>query len=188
MIFPRFGILYFGFLLLISSCGGSGEQKVDTSAVQEEMDRREVKRVTPEEIIKAAYQKGKPLAQEMFSVLVSTYQQENPTPDFVAYMQSQSVHTFADDATVHWVPVDTPASELSEYEQQIMEAYRYSQQQREELIDNVQRMGEDTLLYTYPIILNDTLKQKLSLPADTAQPFLGMWSIHFSQKSIVQGM
>lgn len=188
MPLSRFYSGCFGCLILLNSCGQSGEQKVDTNAVQEEMARRDVKRVMPEEIIAAAYQKGKPLAREMFSVLVNAYKEEAPQEGFATYMQTQSVHTFAKDATIHWIPADAPASDLSEYEQQIMEAYRYSQQQHEELIENVQRTGEDTLLYTFPIILNDTLQQMLSSPADTAQPFLGMWSIHFSQKSIVQGM
>lgn len=188
MWFSRFWGKCLVFSVLLSSCGGSGEQQVDTTAVQEEMARREAKRVMPEEIIAAAYQKGEPLAREIFAVVVNQYQ-ENPSQEsFVTYLQRQSVHTFAEDATIHWVSVDTKADDLNEYEQQIMEAYRYSQQQHEDLIDNVQRMGEDTLLYTHPITLNDSLQQMLSLPADTAPAFLGMWSIYLPQKAIIQGM
>jgi len=175
-------------LFIVSACGGTSEQRMDTTAVQEEMAQREPKRVMPEEITEAVYLKGEPLAQKMFTVLVEQYQQEAPNTDFVAYLQDQSVHTFADDATVHWIPVSTLADELREKEQQILEAYRYSQQQREELIGNVQRIGEDTLLYTHPVTLTESLRSELSLPADTEETFLGMWSIYIPKRSIVQDM
>ncbi|MEM9671988.1 MAG: hypothetical protein AAF992_05300 [Bacteroidota bacterium] len=176
------------FLIIISSCGSTSEQRVDTTAVQEEMAQREPKRVMPEEITKAAYLMGEPLAQEMFTVLVEQYQQQAPDTDFMAYLQDQSMHTFAEDATVHWIPVSTQADELRKKEQQILEAYRYSQQQREELIGNVQRIGEDTLLYTHPVTLDKSLRTELNLPADTEETFLGMWSIYISKKAIVQAM
>lgn len=188
MKFFRFCTGCFFAVSLLISCGGPGEQSVDTAAVREEMNQREPKRVMSEDIVEAAYLKGEPLARQMFAVMVDGYQQEQPDADFVAYLQNQSIHTFAEDATVHWVPVDTPAEDLSDYEQQILEAYRYSQQQREDLIANVQRISEDTLLYTHPITLNDSLQKMLSLPADTATTFLGMWSIYIPQKAIIQDL
>lgn len=174
--------------IMISSCGGTSEQRVDTIAVQEEMAQREPKRVMPEEIVEAAYLKGEPLAQKMFAVLVEQYQKEESGEEFTTYLQNQSVHTFSEDAMVHWIPVTTQADDLNDKEQQILEAYRYSQQQREELIGNVQRIGEDTLLYTHPVTLNDSLQNMLSLPEDATETFLGMWSIYIPKKAIVQDM
>ncbi|WKN45111.1 hypothetical protein [Tunicatimonas pelagia] len=182
----RYSVLL--LLVIISACGGTGEQRVDTTAVQEEMAQREPKRVTPEQVTEAAYQQGGSMAQQMLSLLTKQYQEEKLEIDFVAYLQNQSVHTFAGEATIHWIPVSTQASDLPEKEQQILEAYRYSQEQQQELIGNVQRIGQDTLLYTHPVTLNDSLRVQLALPADTAQILLGMWSIYISKKTIVQGM
>lgn len=180
--------LILSILFIASACGGTSEQRVDTAAVQEEMAQREPKRVMPEEIVEAAYLKGEPLAQKMLAVLVEQYQEEEPGTDFVTYLQNQSVHTFSEEAMVHWIPVSTLADNLREKEQQILEAYRYSQQQREELIGNVQRIGEDTLLYTHPATLDESLRTELNLPADTEETFLGMWSIYIPEKAIVQDM
>ncbi|MEM8966956.1 MAG: hypothetical protein AAGE93_11110 [Bacteroidota bacterium] len=176
------------FPLLLVACGGTGEQRVDTTAVQQEMARREPKRVTPDEITEAAYLRGGSMAQQMLSLLVKQYREEKPEADFITYLQKQSVHTFAEDATVHWVSESVQTSGLREKEQQILEAYRYSQEQNQELIGNVQRIGEDTLLYTHPVILNDSLRMSLAMPTDTEAAFLGMWSIYFSKKVIVQDM
>mgnify|MGYP001062517370 CR=1 FL=1 len=183
-------IRYSALLLLaiISACGGTGEQRVDTTAVQEEMAQREPKRVTPEEITEAAYQQGGSMAQQMLSLLIKQYKEEKPETDFTTYVQSQSVHTFAGDATVHWIPVSTQTGNLQEKEQQILEAYRYSQEQQQELIGNVQRIGQDTLLYTHPVTLNDSLRTALALPTDTSETLLGMWSIYIPKKAIVQDM
>ncbi len=147
--------------LMLFACGDAGEQRVDTTAVQEEMAQREPKRVMPEDITEAAYRQGGSMAQQMISLVIKQYQEEKPAIEFTAYLQSQSVHTFAGDATVHWIPVSTQANDLPGKEQQILEAYRYSQQQRQELINNVQRIGEDTLLYTHPVTLNDSLRTAL---------------------------
>jgi len=175
-------------LFIASACGGTGEQQVDTVAVQEEMAQREPKRVMPEEIVEGAYLKGEPLAQKMFAALVEQYREEESDTDFVTYLQNQSVHTFSEDAVVHWIPVSTLMDNMREKERQIMKAYRYSQQQREELIGNVQRIGEDTLLYTHPVTLNDSLQNMLSVSGDTTETFLGMWSIYIPKKAIVQDM
>lgn len=186
MIFLRYTI-FSGLFFMLVACGG-GNQQVETSAVREEMAQREPKRVMPDEIVEAAYLKGEPLAQKMSAMLVEQYQQEAGNTNFVAYLQDQSVHTFSEDAMVHWIPVSMQADELSEKEQQLLEAYRYSEQQREELVGNVQRIGEDTLLYTHPVTLTDSMRNQLTLPADTQETLLGMWSIYIPKKSIVQDM
>jgi hypothetical protein len=179
---------YLGLIILLNSCDGSSNQQVNTEAVHEEMAQREPKRVMPEEIVEGAYLKGEPLAQKMFAVLVEQYREEGSDTDFVTYLQNQSVHTFSEDAVVHWVPVSTLMDNMREKERQIMKAYRYSQQHREELIGNVQRIGEDTLLYTHPVTLNDSLQNMLSVSGDTTETFLGMWSIYIPEKAIVQDM
>ncbi|MEM6845649.1 MAG: hypothetical protein AAF632_25790 [Bacteroidota bacterium] len=174
-------------IIALTACGGTGEKRVMTDEVQAEMEQREIKRVMPEDITEATYQRGESLAKQLLSVLLEQYQAESSTTDFMTYLQEQSVHTFAEDATIHWVAGNTPTVGLREKEQQILEAYRYSQQQQERLIANVQRIGQDTLLYTHPVTLSDSLKAQLSL-SDTDSTFLGMWSIYIPKKAIIQDM
>ena len=86
---------------------------------------------------------------------------------------------------MRWVGWQTDTTRLSTYEQQLWSAYRYSAQEGQPLEDNVQRVGEDSLLYTQPITLSDSLQRKLPAQPDTLEALLGMWSVMMAKKEVV---
>ncbi len=182
--------------LFLFACGSSDNKPVDREALRREMKEREIKHVLPGEIIEAAYGQGDSLAQMAQQVLIRQYQKnpsEQKLADYFKNETSRSVDSLerAYAAKIRWVSLqDTLPQQLSDLEKQILDAYRYNVEQEMEIDHNVQRIDDESYLYTQPVMQSE-LQQMLAAsqpsPADTNQ-FLGMWSIVLSKKEIIINM
>lgn len=174
-------------LLLILSACGNPNTTVMSEQVREEMRMREPKQVTPDQLVAATYQQGRALTQKLLDQAAARYQESADSETFTDFLSKQSFDTdsLREDIHVRWVGWQTDSTRLSAYEQQLWSAYRYSAQEGQPLEDNVQRMGEDSLLYTQPITLSDSLQQKLSAQPNTLEALLGMWSVTMAKKEVV---
>ena len=173
-------------LLIFSACGNPNTT-VMNEQVREEMRMREPKQVTPDQLVTATYQQGRTLTQELLNQAVMRYQQSADSETFTDFLSKQSFDTdsLREDVHMRWVGWQTDTTRLSTYEQQLWSAYRYSTQEGQPLEDNVQRVGGDSLLYTQPVILSDSLQRQLLPQPDTLEALLGMWSVTMAKKEVV---
>lgn len=144
-------------VIICTSCGGSlsNEQREE---MKEARSKQEIKKVTEAELIEATIRQGRDL--------VSKIESKSDSAGDVFYESD-------DKARIRLVRVG--AENALEVEKQIIEAYIISAINGE-LPDNVQFLGEDSLLYTQPIV------EKLP---DGAIEVKGMWSITFSRKDVI---
>ncbi len=166
--------------LLLSACGERNTSVIDQQ-VLEEMDRMEPKRVMPEQLVKATYRQGARLTEQLLSTVL-----DQPKPDSLSLAQrlsQQSYDTLS--ARVRWVDYQSDTLQLKPYEQLIWSAYRYSTERAEPLADNVQRLNGDSLLYTQPVVLVDSLADRWPASSDTLGQLLGMWSVTLPKKDVV---
>src|SRR5690606_35277564 len=141
-------------------CGGSLSSD-ERRRLHEVSKEREVVRVTEAEIAETVLVQGRSLTELAL-----------PLRNDPARLDSLGN---AHHASVRWIA--SGASDALDVEQQIIEAYVMNP--TADLPDNVQEMGEDSVLYSHP--------QVSSLP-DGAVMVDGMWSIAFSRKDIILGM
>jgi hypothetical protein len=151
--------------LILFACGGSlsDEQRKN---MREQMELREIKRVTDAEITEAAFVKGRELIKTL-SILGS----DSARIDSVIK---------AENGRIKWM-VPGGATSLA-LEQQMIEAYIAAE--TGSLLDNVQQMrnasGEsDSILYTKPVVT------KLSDGRDKLE---GVWNIWLSKKQLILSM
>lgn len=177
--------------LSILGCDGAGRQQIDREAIKQEMAKREIRHILPAQIVEAAYSKGKALSSQTEAMAVQHFQSAQ-APAFITDASLISIDSLAkaQNTSIRWIPAQTSDVQLSELEQQLWDAYWYNVENELPVNDNVQKIDEETYLYTKPLMLNTALKEKLSLRADTTFPsrFLGMWSIQLSKKEIIQAM
>jgi hypothetical protein len=140
---------YFVILLLavavFTSCGGqlSEEQR---KALREEMDDREIKKISQEDIYQKALEEGR-------TVLKS--------------VEAGDVESIK--STCHCKVSNLTSKEgLSELETKLFEAYEFNPNGT----DNIQKEGDDFLIYTKPQAENDSLA--------------GLWLIKFPKAEIVK--
>ena len=167
--------------LLLSACGDRNTSVIDRQ-VLEEMEQREPKRVLPDQLMNAAYRQGEVLANKLLSSAVDYYQAEAVSPSFTRYLAQQSYDTAS--ARITWIDYQSDTTQFTPYEQQLWSAYRYSAEQGDPLANNVQRLNGDSLLYTQPLVLTDSLADLFS-QSDTVGQLLGMWSITLPEKEVV---
>jgi hypothetical protein len=212
-------VALFSMVFLFFSCGEAGNnERLVTNEVADELKARDPRRVPEAELIDRAYTTGRLIADSAQKALQEKLLkaiQEGGIAYAVAFcnltalplMDSLSMAYEAEIRRAsHRVrnPEDTPRS----YEAPIMEAYVYNAEQGEELNENVQKVGDDYLLYTRPIMLGNGLclnchgeagTQVLEAtlqaiatkyPNDNAlnhqlNDLRGMWSIRLSRRMLV---
>ena len=170
--------------LALSACGDRNTSVIDRQ-VLEEMEQRELKRVLPDQLVKAAYRQGDALAGQLLASALDNYPADDSL-SFSQYLAGQSYDTVT--ARVEWIDSRSDTTQLTFYEQQLWSAYRYSAGRGEPLVDNVQRLRGDSLLYTQPVVFADSLAIRLSASSDTVGQLLGMWSITLPKKEVVLGI
>lgn len=191
----KFGIIGLILSVFLSACNNSKEQ-VDRQAVMHEMEQREIKRVLPGEIMEAAYMQGDTIATRAQQQLLEQYSVSSAS-GLAELLQAQA-DVYADSlekryrADIHWISLgDTLSNQISSLEEQILKAYQYNVEHQLELTHNVQRIDEESYLYTKPVLLNEHLRKELKMQQQSVSDsirFLGMWSITLSKKEIIQNM
>lgn len=154
---PRVYLIVIAF---ITACGGSlsNEQRQE---MKEARSKHEIRKVSEAELMEETIQRGKELTQK--AILVANQNSK------LALLAKENK------ATIRHLEVG--ASNALEIEKQIIDAYVLSAVSGD-LPENVQMIGEDSIMYTQPDTenLNGAVKIK------------GIWSITFSKKDIILSM
>jgi hypothetical protein len=150
--------------LILAGCGGtlSDEQR---KKMREQMELREIRKVTDAEITEAAFAKGRQILS-----LLDNFQGDSTRID--------SLIT-AENGRVRWLVPGT--SNALALEQQLIDAYVAGASGG--IQDNVQKIrnteGEsDSLLYTKPVVIR----------ADGVERLEGVWNIWLSKKQLILSM
>ena len=159
----RYALL--AFLLFLASCGGSLSEE-QRKKLREEMQLREIKRVTEAEITEAAFAKGRAL---MLSA--EKLQGDSASIDSLVRTEKGRLH-FLEPGQSRGVML----------EQQLIEAYLAAESGQQQ--DNVQfvRNSEgatDSILYTKPVIIRGT---------DGSDRLKGVWNLWLSRKQLILAM
>lgn len=145
--------------LMMVACGGSlsDEQR---KQMREASEQQAIVKVTEAEIMEAAFAKGRSVMGRLT--------QSNPDTSRVSAEES---------VNIHWlVPGKTHGLEI---EQQLIDAYLNSLLTGTSLQDNVQKIGEDSLLYTNPVVITR---------ADSSIEIKGTWNVWMSKRDIILAM
>ncbi|HEX5172490.1 MAG TPA: hypothetical protein VFW11_25110 [Cyclobacteriaceae bacterium] len=146
-------------LILISGCGGS-LSKEQREEMKEARSKQEIKKVSEAELLEATISQGRELVRKT-----------------KAFKLTSADTTYQiDQIDVRWLRAGT--EKALDIEKQIIDAYIIGAINGD-LPENVQFLGEDSLLYTQPVV------EKLP---DGAIEVKGMWSIAFSRKEVVLHM
>ena len=149
--------LYILLFVALLGCGGSLSEE-QRKQMREARETQTIKKVSEAEITEAAFSFGRELVSQLDPGTVNT----GDLPGTV---------------TVHWI--EPGSSSGSDMEQQVIEAYLNSFMMGEELADNVQRLGTDSLLYSKPVVVERP---------DGVTEVKGVWNIRMSRKQLVLQM
>lgn len=166
--------------MLLWQCSRSGETTLNQK-VLEEIKEREPKHVLPGEIMEAAYAQGDTITSQTQQLLLSRYRQPGNDTSLSSFLQTHW-RDVADSleptykAHIQWIAArDTASHTLTELQQQLLAAYLYNAAHQLDFDHNVQRVDDETYLYTKPVVSD-------------SNRFMGMWSVVLSKKEIVLGM
>lgn len=145
--------------VLMCACGGSlsDEQR---KQMREAQEQQAIVKVTESEILEAAFAKGRGVMTRL--------KQNNP--DTAKVSQEEKVE-------VHWLAPGK--AQGLEIEQQLIDAYLTSMLSGVPLQDNVQKIGEDSLLYTNPVVITR---------ADSSIEIKGTWNVWMSKQQLILSM
>lgn len=207
------------FASILFSCGAGTEKRADRSAYEEERKIREVKKISEAQLLEKAMEIGSDIAGQSQKALGSHLQKA---------IQQGGIGYAIDFCNVRAIPITdsleniyqarikraslnyrNPADAPDDLEKTILEAYHYNQENELALEDNVQKQGDDYILFTRaiqvenPLCLNchGTLGREMlaitkelidaKYPDDQAighemGSIRGMWSIRLSKKEIIK--
>ncbi|MBL7839061.1 MAG: hypothetical protein JNJ75_02865 [Cyclobacteriaceae bacterium] len=145
--------------VFLCACGGSlsDEQR---KQMREAREQQAIVKVTESEIMDAAFAKGRDVMSQL--------KQVNPDTGKVSTDEKVRIHWLAP-GKAHGL----------EIEQQLIEAYLNSMLSGVPLQDNVQKIGEDSLLYTNPVVITR---------ADSSIEIKGTWNVWMSKRELIIAM
>jgi hypothetical protein len=148
-------------VVLLNSCGGSlsNEQRQE---LKEGREKQEIRKVTEAELISETMERGKAIITQAEEIKTNSQQLEKLA--------------ITNNIKLKWVQPGSGGA--LEVEQQIIEAYIMSSVGGD-LPDNVQLYGDDSLLYTKPV---------MNVLPDGAFEIEGMWSLLFSKRDLILSM
>jgi hypothetical protein len=155
-------------VVLLGACGDFSEQRANHEKIREGIKQQEIKRVTSDQILAAAYKKGAAILEPLQAEpsMNSAYW-EGPGKNRI-----DSVNQANQSYLVSWVPLQKiNGSQYSETQRQILDAYLYSFEQGQALAENVQTLDENTFWYTKPYLLEENLQ--------------GFWAITLYKRDLI---
>ena len=141
------------FAVFLCSCGG-GLTDEQRKKIKDEMETSQIKKVSEAQITEAVLAQGR----ELVSLLG-----KSQNADSLAQVEK---------VVIRWL--EPGANNATEIEEQLIEAYLMDLTGG--TMDNVQKIGTDSLLYTVPVVEKQV---------DSSDVVKGIWSIYFSRKQIV---
>lgn len=131
------GVMLFFLAFVLVSCGGSlsGDQR---KKIRENMEARALRKISDAEITEAGFDYGRSLSK-----IIEAKGAVSPGSKFLDSLQKAY--------SVQIMFLEPTNPQMRGVEKQIIEAYT-SGEEIKNVGDNLQRMGNDTLLYTKPIL------------------------------------
>ena len=215
---------FFWVLLTISSlaaCDSGSQRSVNREALREEMRNRKPKKLSEAQITAEAFRQGNLLAEAAQDSLLERLKSVIKTagvPAAIEYCQLQAL-PITESLSAEYkaairrssLSLRNPANAPDVLENQLLEAYHYNQENKLPLEDNVQRLGEEYLLYTKPILIGSPLclnchgeageeiaaetmdRLNKLYPNDKARGYTvgdlrGIWSIRLSRRELANAL
>lgn len=208
------------FFALTSGCGEKNNNR-NNPAFLEELANREIKKVSDADIMKAAYAEGSTISENAQKIIFSQLQEQLQNGDIGSALKfcNANAYPLTDSIAAESSSVIRRTSfktrnktnNPDSLEAMLLDSYMYNVENNLTLDDNVQKVDEDYLLYTRPILLNNPLclqchgevGNDISLenyqtiknlyPEDEATgykqgDFRGMWSIKLSRKELIKSL
>jgi len=203
---------------LLSFCSSSLSEK-EREAIRFEKNQREIRKINTADIILATYVRGMTITTIADSLITTrlefmiqeygiTHAIEQYDPIVQPILDSISN---ANNAEIKRISHKARNTELGEIEKELLEAYLYNNKDKPKVLDNVQVIDDNLLLYSKPIIINNPLclnchgiigydltdfgeKMFRSLNTnDTITGYkrgdlIGMWSVLLSKKEIINSL
>ena len=215
------GHIWIILIFLLAACDTGSQRSINREALQEEMRNREPKKLSEAQIVAEAFRQGQEIADKTQQDLLERLKEameEGSTIEALQYCNIQAL-PLTDSAILNQnvtvkrtsLKLRNPKNAPTDLEQQLLDAYQYNAEQGLPLEENVQRVGNEYLLYTKPITIGSTLCLhchgepqkdidpethqliKQLYPTDKAVgyqigDFRGMWSVKLPQKKIVNDL
>ncbi len=161
-------------LCLLAACDTGSQRRLDPGTLQEEMRRREPRRIKEGEIAAAGQQQG----QTIVAVLQanSLADSSNCCPRILQSMLDSLQNQYQAQIKCYSL-LDQHQIPESTLEQQVLDAYRYNVEQSLPLESNIQTLGKEHFIYNAPATNGVTTKKPCAV-----------WSIWLSRKEIVLRM
>jgi hypothetical protein len=214
-------ILVIVAFLGVSACDDTGTRGIDSKEVKEEIRNRTIKYITQPQIIDATFKRGQLIADTLQQALIRQMQKavaENTLVEAAKYCNLQALPPYARLQEEHTATIkrirlkgQIEGLSLNEMEKQLLDAYQYNQENKLPLENNVQKSGTEQMLFTSPILVNNTVCLKChgkveeqlttqdyqSLQAtykmeglvdySVNQP-IAIWSILFEKKALIKSL
>ena len=154
-------------LLFITSCNPPAQEQTNDTSLKEEMENREIKKLSEGEINAAAMELGNEVAAKAQETLAGNLKkalQEKGIQGAIKYC-NLAAYPLVDsvenefNAEIKRVSLKTrnPEDKPDQTESSILEAYHYAMEQGQEIGANIQNLNEQYILYTKPIVINNQL-------------------------------
>ncbi|GAB4331116.1 MAG: hypothetical protein OHK0038_05810 [Flammeovirgaceae bacterium] len=138
-------LLLFNLILIFAACNIKQSDNVNVDIVKQEISNAKIKRLTDAQIVQEAYEKGKMIADTLMPIL-KKQQQLCGFQDFSSLNNQQK-------SLILKISLECQMpSNVSDKEKQVWESYLYGIQENIPLKDNIQKLEEDQILYTYPFL------------------------------------
>ena len=160
--FLIYSILFVSFV----SCN-KGIPEEDKNAIKEELEARKIKRVTPQEIMTSAEEKGRIIAQYLTDLKIDP---STMSGDFM-----DSLNTLYQVQT-RFISMEENTSHRDSLEKQIIDTFIYSETEDLQALDQIIQLDNKDLLYTKPVVKDSAGVSYIK----------GIWAIEISRKRIIQ--
>ncbi len=206
-------ILMFLLLFGLIGCNTEGNRGVDREKIKQEMNDRQIKRVSEPALMDAAFRTGEKLVSVAEGVLLEKLKnlpetnQLDSAVDQASHQDYEKLIMALIDSLNHQAShrisliglgLEKVHPDTSAIEKQLLDAYQYNVEHQIPLEDNVQKSGTDYLLFTRAItsemdicsliLTKNTSSDHLDKLDSRQSGFCGIWSIKLSKKNIIKSL
>jgi len=156
---------FFGWIVVLFFTACNPPTTERSSALEEEIESRELKKISDGEIMTAAAKWGESLAQQTQQLLGTNLKmalQESGPKGAIKFCNIQAyplVDSIQQNQEIHIrrtsLKIRNQENKPTALEKRILEAYNYNQENDQPLTGNVQQLEGNYLLYTKPIVINN---------------------------------
>lgn len=163
----RILLITWGFTIVFSSCEPPTKDQRKSQELQEEIENREIKKVSEGDISAAAEKLGAEIAMSTKKTLASNLKRAIQNEGVASAIEFCNIAAYPlvdslqkkYNAQIRRTTLKTrnPNDKPNELERQILEAYQYNFENEQPLTDNIQEVDDQFILYTKPISIENAL-------------------------------